>query len=329
LAAQAPAHLTLDVGHYHVVVEKFRGYNESHADIDVSPGRVLIFKANLSQGQFMAFLRVTANVRGAYVYLDPMPDRAPEWGVVPHGELVAAGRHRLRVEAPGFVPTQREFTLAPGDQKELMLTLTRASYGRLRLDANAREIKVFLNGSPRGTWKRGQPALEIEAPGGPTRLLIQAPGRKPLVTTVRVPRGQVLPVHALMVPTYPRGAAWTQAVLGGVLLSAAVWAGIESNHRYQGLADDRRRGTLEEGDQRVFEGKLLAGGADVGFLLGGVLGALALYNFVRDPWPESSHKTEAPTEFPDSKKNGPSAVFRPLPSTVGVSLCGHRLGGSL
>jgi tetratricopeptide (TPR) repeat protein len=58
--ARAPANLTLAVGKYHVVVEKFRDFNESHSDIDVSPGHVYQFKANLSQGEFMAFLRVNS-----------------------------------------------------------------------------------------------------------------------------------------------------------------------------------------------------------------------------------------------------------------------------
>ena len=36
VATRAPASLTLDVGHYNVVVEKFRDFNASEADMDVS-----------------------------------------------------------------------------------------------------------------------------------------------------------------------------------------------------------------------------------------------------------------------------------------------------
>ncbi|HXK16355.1 MAG TPA: hypothetical protein VNG33_01025, partial [Polyangiaceae bacterium] len=78
--ARAPANLTLAVGKYHVVVEKFRDFNESHSDIDVSPGHVYQFKANLSQGEFMAFLRVSANVKGGYVWLDDKRKERPFWG---------------------------------------------------------------------------------------------------------------------------------------------------------------------------------------------------------------------------------------------------------
>ncbi len=90
VATHAPANLTLDVGHYHVVVEKFRDFNASEADMAVSPGHVHQLKANLSQGQFMAFLRVSSNVIGAHVWIDDKQKQHPEWGEAPHGELVPA-----------------------------------------------------------------------------------------------------------------------------------------------------------------------------------------------------------------------------------------------
>ncbi|HET7541053.1 MAG TPA: tetratricopeptide repeat protein, partial [Polyangiaceae bacterium] len=70
VATHAPANLTLDVGQYHVVVEKFRDFNASEAEMAVSAGHVHQLKANLSQGRFMAFLRVSSNVLGAHVWID-------------------------------------------------------------------------------------------------------------------------------------------------------------------------------------------------------------------------------------------------------------------
>ncbi len=48
VVTHAPANLTLDVGHYHVVVEKFRDFNASEADMAVSPGHVHQLVVNLS-----------------------------------------------------------------------------------------------------------------------------------------------------------------------------------------------------------------------------------------------------------------------------------------
>ena len=79
--AESPLSLALAVGRYHVVVEKYRDFNVSEADIDVLPGHVHHFKANLSQGAFMAFLRVSSNVEGAYIFLEKPTHTSLPWVV--------------------------------------------------------------------------------------------------------------------------------------------------------------------------------------------------------------------------------------------------------
>ena len=81
-----------------MVVEKFRDFNESHADILVTPGRVLLFQANLSQGAFMGFLRISSNVSVALVYLDDDLKQHPPWGTAPHGEIRAGTNQRRNRE---------------------------------------------------------------------------------------------------------------------------------------------------------------------------------------------------------------------------------------
>lgn len=301
-SARAPANLTLAVGKYHVVVEKFRDFNESHADIDVSPGHVYQFKANLSQGEFMAFLRVSANVKGGYVWLDDKKKERPFWGTTPHGELVSAGQHEVLVEAPGFEPLLAPVTVKHGEQKEMEVKLERVSYGFLRIDSNAPEIKIRVDEQPKGVWKAGTEPLDVQSPAGPHKLTIVADGRKTFETVVNVPRGQVLPIHVKMIPKYPRGAAWTQAVIGAAFIGAAAYFGNESNKIYDQLEADRRAGRLEESDSRANKGRWFAVGANGGFAVGGVLGILATYNFIKDPLPESSMKTDKLVEFDDPRR---------------------------
>jgi tetratricopeptide (TPR) repeat protein len=303
--ARAPANITLAVGKYHVVVEKFRDFNESHSDIDVSPGHVYQFKANLSQGEFMAFLRVSANVKGAYVWLDDKKKERPFWGTTPHGELVSAGPHEVLVEAPGFEPLLAPVTVNHGEQKEMEVGMVRVSYGFLRVDSNAPEVKVRIDEQPKGVWKAGTEPLDVQSPSGPHKLTVVADGRKTYEAVVNVPRGQVLPVHVKMIPKYPRGAAWTQAVIGAAFIGAAAYFGNESNKIYDQLQADRQAGRLEEGDSRATKGRWYAIGADGGFVVGGVLGVLATYNFIKDPLPESSIRSDKPVEFEDPRKSQP------------------------
>jgi tetratricopeptide (TPR) repeat protein len=317
--ARSPANLTLAVGKYHVVVEKFRDFNESHADIDVSPGHVYQFKANLSQGEFMAFLRVSANVKGAYVWLDDKRKERPFWGTTPHGELVSAGAHEVLVEAPGFEPLLAPVTVNHGEQKEMEVAMVRVNYGFLRIDSNAPEVKVRIDEQPKGVWKAGTDPLDVQAPSGEHKLTVVAEGRKTFEAVVNVPRGQVLPVHVKMIPKYPRGAAWTQAVIGAAFIGAAAYFGNESNKIHDQLVQDRDEGRLEEGDSRANKGRWYAIGADGGFVVGGVLGVLATYNFIKDPLPESSIRSDKPVEFEDPRKSQPVALLAPRASRQTVA----------
>jgi len=328
IATQAPANLTLDVGQYHVVVEKFRDFNASEAEMSISPGHVHQLKANLSQGKFMAFLRVSSNVLGAHIWIDDKKKEHSLWGNVPHGELVPGGKHDVLVEAPGFEPFLSSVELEHGEQKELEVRMVRVNYGVLRIDASAPVVKVRIDEKPMGVWGTGQEPLDVRVDSGEHKLTIESDGRKTFKGKIVVPRGQILPLHVKMIPKYPRGAAWTQAVIGAAFLGASIYAGVESDRLYDDLKSDRQKGSLEGTDERATRGKWLAGGADAGFVVAGVLGALSAYNFVKDPLPESSVTPGKLLEFEDPLKVRPVARLAPakaLPQNVVTDAHGRRL----
>jgi len=324
VATRAPANLTLDVGHYHVVVEKFRDFNASEADMAVSPGHVHQLKANLSQGQFMAFLRVSSNVIGAHVWVDDQAKEHPLWGDAPHGELVPGGKHVVLVEAPGFEPYLTTVELEHGEQKELEVRMVRVNYGFLRVDSSAPAVKVRIDDQPKGVWRSGEEPLDARADSGPHKLTVESDGRKTFEGTIVVPRGQILPLRVKMIPKYPRGPAWTQAIIGAAFLGAAIYVGSESNRLYDQLKADRQSRALESSDSRATRGKWFAVGADAGFAVAGVLGGLATYNFIKDPLPESSVKAGKPLEFDDPLKARPVARLEPRPHPVPNALAARR-----
>ena len=328
VATRAPANLTLDVGHYHVVVEKFRDFNASEADMSVSPGHVHQLKANLSQGQFMAFLRVASNVIGAHVWIDDKKKEHPEWGETPHGELVPGGQHVVLVEAPGFEPLLSTVELEHGEQKELEVRMVRVNYGVLRIDSSAPTVKVKIDDQPKGVWRSGEEPLDARADSGSHKLTIESEGRKTFEGMIVVPRGQILPLRVKMIPKYPRGPAWTQAIIGAAFLGAAIYVGSESNRLYNQLEKDRNSGSLESSDSRATRGKWFAVGADAGFAVAGVLGGLATYNFIKDPLPESSVKPGKLLEFDDPLRARPVARLEPRnrpPLNVAATESGPRL----
>ena len=305
--APAPVNASLDVGHYHIAVDRFGDFNASESELDVVSGHVHQLKLNLSQGAFMAYLRVSASPKHAQVFLDDANRDKTPWGNVPHGELVQTGSHLVLITAPGYVPVTRNITLAEGQKENISVDLVRVDYGTIRIDSNAPQIRVVVDGRTIGTWTKGKPPLEIEElKAGSHQVSVTSPDRKPLLGTVIVPKGQVQIVRANMVVTPPRGAAWTQAIIGGVLLGGGIYLGLESNRLYDELKSDRNAGILVRDDSRGTRGKVYSIGADVAFLGSAVLGGLATYNFLKDPLPPSRLEMGQVREFGDQAKSGSS-----------------------
>jgi hypothetical protein len=258
----------------------------------------------------MAYLRLAVSPQYALIYVDdPKREKSP-WSKGRHGELIRTGTHQVLVVAPGFRQFSRELKLAAGQKEELNVKLERVDYGELRIDSNAPKIQVSIDGEPVGSWSHGEPALSVQnLSAGPHRMNVTAEGRKPLVGTVEVPKGQVQPVRAHMVVTPPRGSAWTQAVLSGVMLGGSIYLGLESNRLYDDLNNDRSAGILVNGDSRASRGKWFAIGADLALVGSAALGAVATYNFIRDPLPPSQLATGKIHEF-DSRSATPTGGER-------------------
>ncbi|HMJ10121.1 MAG TPA: PEGA domain-containing protein, partial [Polyangiaceae bacterium] len=266
------------------------------------------------------------------------------WGKTPHGELVPAGKHAVLIEAPGFQPLLQQVSLVQGEQKELQAKLARVNYGYLRITSNAPEVSVKIDEKAAGRWRSGEVPLDVKLDSGKHKLTVSSSGRKDYDGIVDVPRGQVLPLQANMIPKYPRGAAWTQAAISVAFLGAAIYLGSESNRLHDDLKADQNDGVLDQEDSRIARGRWFAVGADAGFAIGGVLGALATYNFIRDPLPESSVQLRRPLEFDDPTQRRPVArLSAPLPlerhareqhrpsleilPSVGATSSGFSIGG--
>lgn len=302
-AGTSPASFSLGVGRFHIVVEKFGDFNLSETDLKVSAGHVYHFKANLSQGTFMAFLRVSSNVAGAHVWLDDSDKRRPEWGTSPYGELVAAGNHEVLVEAAGFQPLRTDVRLQHGEQKELEVRLVRVDYGIVRVDSNGEDAKIQIDSEPVGVWRKGEPPFDVEVAAGTHRLTIEGTDRKKYEGTIDVPRGEIVRVHAKLYEKMGRGAAWVETVVAAVLLGTGTFLGLESNKLYSQAEADRRAYVLDDDDSRITRGTAFSIGADVAFVAAAGFTALAVYSFLEDPMPESSASFDKPTDFDNLSKS--------------------------
>jgi hypothetical protein len=298
-SVKTPHDLSLGAGTYHIVIDAFKDYKRSETDLELLPGRLYEFKANLSQGEFMGFLRVLTPAPGALVYLDDTPPhRKPPWGRAPHGALVESGPHSLWIEAPGYEPATTSVVLEHGKTVEVSPELVRVAHGYLRVDGNADEVLVKIDGATRGLYTPLGDPLRIRLDGGKHRLELEADGRKTYSGDVEVPRGQELAVHGRLSFRPAR----SSAVATGALAVGAVVGGIALFHQAAQPQPPPPLGMAPSNVPTYFR----VGGA-VSFGVGALLGFSTVYSLVSDPTPPSRVQLDRPRDFEENDGEQPAA----------------------
>ena len=113
---------TLDPGAYIVEVEHPK-FTTIAAPIMVAPAVVNVVLAEMSQGQFLGFLRVQSDVPGADVYVDDHAVGA--LGRTPFQNPVKVGKHHLWIERPGYKVVEQDIDVGVGDDPLLKVALDR------------------------------------------------------------------------------------------------------------------------------------------------------------------------------------------------------------
>ncbi len=313
---RTPHDISLAAGSYHVVIDAFADYKRSETDLELLPGRLYEFKANLSQGEFLGFLRVLAPAAGALVYVDdPPPHRRPPWGRSPHGSLIESGAHAVWIEAPGYEPATASVLVEHGKTVELTPALSRVAHGYLRVDGNADEVTVRIDGVPRGIYTlQGEP-VRLRLPGGSHRLELAADGRKTYAGDVDVPRGQELGVHGRLSFRPSR----SSAVATGALAVGAVIGGV-ALFRQAGQPPPPPAPGMTSTSPSTY---LRIGGV-ASFGVGALLGFSTVYLLASDPTPPSRVQLDKPREL-DDDGDEPSDHGAGAPPTPGR---GGRIFGS-
>lgn len=291
---------TLDAGVYTVEVEHPKYKTLSHR-LDVAAGRVHVIIAEMSQGQFLGFLRVESDVPGANVFVDD--HEAGALGRTPFQNAMKVGKHRVWIERPGYKPIEREIQVDIGEDALIKVELERVDYGRVRVVANRPDAEVYIDGR-----KVGRVPIETQVDHGKHEVRVSADGMKDWEEDIEVQRGQATPLRVRLRPRMGRAGAWVTAgvaagVLGGSIAVAFMGKKIEDD-----LNQDLKDGTLRSDDDRPDRGKWYYIGADVGFGLTLGLAGLATYYFLRDPLPDSEGRVLEPRDWAFTPSVAPDRV---------------------
>lgn len=289
---RTPNNLSLSVGTYFVLVEGFRDYNPTGSLFEFEGGRVYVYRASLSQGDFVGRLEVRVPVSSAKIYVDdPKRERAPR-AVGPTNIELTPGKHVVEIDAVGFEPFKREIEVVQGQTSMLDAKLTRLPYGYVLLSGNALEVEVEIDGEESGLVRRKKGPMRVRLPAGEHELELDAEDRKAWSAMVRVPAGQEITIDAKLEEAPGKGGAIVSAVLAvGALAGGIVLRNYVDNEM---AADDELRDPLSA----------VATGSLVG---AGVFTALSVFLFAYDPTDDSTAKIGEPREFTEEAASGSPA----------------------
>ena len=111
-------------------------------------GKVYMIITEMSQGQFLGFLRVVTNVPGADVFVDKKEEGS--LGKTPFQNATATGVHHVWIEKPATSRVERDIEIGVGDDVLLKLDIERVDHGRVRVVANKADALVYIDGKLAG-----------------------------------------------------------------------------------------------------------------------------------------------------------------------------------
>ncbi|MDW8245480.1 MAG: PEGA domain-containing protein [Sandaracinaceae bacterium] len=313
MSAASPFTQTLSPGTYRISIQH-PAYNRFERDFEVRPGVLNRIFSNLSQGEFWGYLRVISDPPGAQVFIDDR-EIGPR-GQTPYEGPVQVGQHKVWVEKPGFQGVEREVGVGVAEEIRLDFQLERSASGKLRVIANLRGGRVFVDGHMVGTipW-------EGELPAGPHKVKVEHEGMKAWSQTVDVPRGQLLPIRVRFNPEPGKEGAVVAGVIGALFLGGGIAATVYVNDTYGSLSYLRERGVLSSNDDRLDIGFWVSIGQYAGYGLAGICAALAIANALQDSGPPSEGTLLEVREW--------SIVPKVLPGTMGEGAFGLAWSGRM
>lgn len=285
----SPLSASLDQGTYRLRIEH-PDFNPAETEITVEPGKVYLIQTNLSQGEFLGYLRVRSSTPGASVYIDDH-DAGPR-GATPFEGPVQVGHHHVWIERPGFEVVERDIEVAIGDDVIIDEDLARTSEGRLRVIGNIRGARILVDGELVGAvpW-------EGELLAGAHRVRVESDGMKGWEDNVDIERGQLTPIRARLRPAPGRGAAWVSLVVGLLTAGGGVTSSVLAHDYALQLDQARDMGTLASNDWRIDWATGLSIAQWGAYGLSAILLGLSVYYFLVDDLPPSEATILEPRDF--------------------------------
>ena len=263
--AQTPWSGSLD-GEHRLIIEK-RGYKPVETTIAADPSKLVQVISTLSQESYLGWIDVTSNVPGALVYLDDKS--VGPIGKTPLSQNIKPGKHTFWINAEGYDEYTQAVDIAAGETASVKGTLRGSPVGKLDVSGTGIEDStIFVDGKV--LCARG-PCIRTLTEGDHV-LTIKRPDYKPYSKSITITAKTETTVRVALKPRPGHGDAITSYVVAALFLGGAIFCGEEEQSIHKTLTNAIAAGNPppDTNDPRLLRGQLYAGGADIGFLLGGI-----------------------------------------------------------
>ena len=158
--------------------------------IEVKAGQQTKVRADVAGAGGVGVVRVLSDAQGARAIID-----GTDMGPVPVDiKDVRAGEHIVQVKAPGFAPSERKVTVAPGGSQIVKFDLTTemaGDQGIIKVVSSVPDATVFVDGAALGKAPQDKRVSAGEHP-----VVVRLDGFKQFEQKVRVDAGQTVTVQA-------------------------------------------------------------------------------------------------------------------------------------
>ncbi len=263
----------------HTIFLELRGYEPVERRFAPNPKQLTVLWFALAKQDYLGWIDIRSNVPGAKIYLDDKSQGV--YGVTPFGKNLRPGKHKIWVTAEGYDEYYEEIEVVQGRTHEIIAKLKGSPVGYVNLRGRGIEYstiymdnKVLCQRGPcRKAVSQGKHTIRVKRPGYKSythRLEIQP--RTETILTVR------------LVKNPGRRDAYVAYGLAAAFTGAGLWAGHKSRSIKDDLDEDIANGMPppDQTDPRFNRGKWYAIGANIGYALGGITFATAVYYTFRN-----------------------------------------------
>jgi tetratricopeptide (TPR) repeat protein len=280
--SRTPWNGTLE-GEHTLFIER-EGYKPIERKISPSADKLMVLYFGLAEEDYLGWLRISANVPGAEIYLD-----RKEIGVfqrTPWQGNVEPGVRKIWITKEGYDEFYTEIDIIRGQTHEVDAQLSGSPVGYVNVRGEVDQASVYVDGEllcERGPCRK-------PVPEGSRTITIRRPGYKPYTRHVDLQAKTEVTIRPQLAKRPGRTDAIVSYVFGGVFIGAGVWAGLEAQKIRDGLREDVEAGMPppDADDSRFTRALIYSIGADAAYAIGTVSLLMAVYYTFRDKGPPST-----------------------------------------